>query len=69
MNKEQVKEELRLIILDYLRSKCIDPNDKTRLFMESHGIWDAMVRSGRLPRALTYDMMLKSIIKSMIGEN
>ena len=68
MNREEIKEILYQVILNHLKSKGIEPNDTTRVLMQGPEIWDAMVKSGRLPRALTYDMMMESMFKNMIGE-
>lgn len=64
---ENLKRELKIIILKYLNENGINPRDKKTVLVHSGGIWNALVRSGRLPRGTTYDDLVSGMINASIG--
>lgn len=65
-SREQLKETLKAIILQHLKEKGIDPKDSTRVIMESPGIWEALCKSGKMPRQLTYGMMMSAMTEQAL---
>ncbi len=61
--REEIKQDMKEVILAHLKEKGIDPTDSTTVIMNAPGIWRALVVSGKMPRQLTYDMMMSSMIE------
>ncbi len=56
--REQIKRELSEVILAECKRLNIQPTDSAKVMMHAHEIWQALVRSGKMPRILTYDAMI-----------
>jgi len=62
MSTDLVKRDLFLVILGYLVAKKIDPKNGQAILDEAPGIWAALCESGKMPKYITYENLVDSII-------
>jgi len=62
--REQVKRDLTEVIVGECTRLGISPGDSTRVMMHSQDIWQALVRSGKMPRILTYEMFIDGMTRA-----
>jgi hypothetical protein len=62
MNREKIRQDLVQVILAELQRLRVSPTDITRVMMHSHDIWVALVKSGKMPRSLSYEDMNQGML-------
>lgn len=55
--------EIKRLVLLYLMFEKIDPRDTKQVLEHAPKIWKMLCESGKLPRTVTYEMLIDAIAK------
>lgn len=67
-DRNKIHAELMDVILNYLREQKIDPSNSTQVIMAAPQIWKALCESGKMPKFLTYSMMMEGMMSASLSK-
>lgn len=66
-DRNRVIADLKDVILAWCKENNIEPTDSTKVIMNAPSLWNALVASGKMPKQLTYSMMMEGMMGAALS--